>query len=714
MTTVGARRTANAVVAFDGGLILASVALTLGRRLTGQDRLDWFFLAVTALGAAIYLWVGRAIVIRQPTNTIGWLLLGIPTLALLAFTNGAYATHAIIVDPGGLPLARASAWVDRWILVPTLSSFIPLFLLYPDGHLPSRRWRWVGVLAFAAPVFTAAAFAVTPGLLTGAMSDIEPARITNPLGIDAASGVIDVLTQLGGFLILASAVAALVGVIVRYRRADGEVRQQIRWLAFVGVAFFVELGISVVGQAVFGENDAIGLALFILMFMTLVIGIPVACGVAILKYRLYDLDVVVRKSFVFAALAVFIAVVYALIVGGVGTLIGASENSPALSFVAAVVLAIAFQPARTWAHRLADRLVFGRRATPYEVLADFSSRVGEAYAAEDVLQRMAQVLASGTGADSATVWLRVGDGVRTAAIWPPEAVPAATPPPDAVSVLHQEETLGALSVTMPANNPMTPATAKLVADLASQAGLVLRNVRLIEELRASRQRLVAAQDEERRRIERNIHDGAQQQLVALSVKLRLAEQLVSRDAERATAMIATLQAEMAEALQNLRDLARGIYPPLLADQGLGPALVAQARKTTVPTTVRAEGVGRYPQDVEATVYFTVLESLQNVAKYAGASQAQIEVAARNGDLTFEVRDDGRGFDPGSTGYGTGLRGIADRLDAIGGSLSVRSAPGEGTTVAGRIPVARFDVREAVKSDGRNHFRDGAMRHLWAG
>jgi signal transduction histidine kinase len=232
---------------------------------------------------------------------------------------------------------------------------------------------------------------------------------------------------------------------------------------------------------------------------------------------------------------------------------------------------------------------------------------------------------------------------------------------------------------------MNPAKDRLVRDLASQAGLVLRNVRLIEELRASRQRLVAAQDQERRRIERDIHDGAQQQLVALAVKLRLTDTLVGKDDGGAHAMLAQLQDETIGALENLRDLARGIYPPLLADKGLPAALEGQATKSAVRVTVDADGVGRYSQEVEAAVYFCTLEALNNVAKYAQATAAHVRLRASDGALSFEVEDDGRGFDP-STASGSGLTNMRDRLDALGGALDVRSSPGAGTIVAGLVPL----------------------------
>jgi signal transduction histidine kinase len=248
------------------------------------------------------------------------------------------------------------------------------------------------------------------------------------------------------------------------------------------------------------------------------------------------------------------------------------------------------------------------------------------------------------------------------------------------------ELLGGLSVTMPANDPMEPSKERVVRDLASQAGLVLRNVRLVEELRASQRRLVAARDEERRRLERNIHDGAQQQLVALTVKARLVRGFADKDPAKAAELAAQLEAETQDALENLRDLARGIYPPLLADRGLAPALESQARKSAIPVLLGVEPIGRYPQEVEAAAYFCVLEALQNVVKYARASRATVRVARENGHLVFEVADDGVGFDPGAAWSGTGVQGMADRLAALDGALEVRSEPGAGTVVVGRIPV----------------------------
>jgi signal transduction histidine kinase len=476
-----------------------------------------------------------------------------------------------------------------------------------------------------------------------------------------------------------------------------------RWLVFVatvgGVLVIVWI-LAIPISLLFGRQDEapIFTVVFALTIFWILFGVPAAYLVAILRYRLWDLDIVVRKAVQYAMLAAAFTIVAAAVLAVAPLLLfglgGSVETMPVI--VLAVLLAVGFGLVRSRARRLADRIVYGKRATPYEVLTTFSGHVGETYSIDDVLPRMARVLASGTGATSTGVWLRVDGELRREAAWPSDEHGVSRPmrgdtlPPfetEAVfEVRDQGELLGALTVEMPASDPMEPTKEKLVRDLASQAGLVLRNAHLIEDLRASRQRLVAAQDEERRRIERNIHDGAQQQLVALAVQLRLAEQLAGKDPEKERRLLVSLQAAAGDALEDLRDLARGIYPPLLADKGLVAALESQARKAPLPVNVEPEGIGRYAQEVESTVYFCCLEALNNVAKYADADRVDLRLSHADGILRFEVRDDGRGFDADTAAHGTGLQGMADRLDAIGGTLDVRSQPGHGTTVTGQIPA----------------------------
>jgi signal transduction histidine kinase len=350
-----------------------------------------------------------------------------------------------------------------------------------------------------------------------------------------------------------------------------------------------------------------------------------------------------------------------------------------------IAIGLAVTPLRRLAGRIADRIVYGGRATPYEVLTEFSGRLADTYSTDDVVPRMAAIVGSGAGARRVTVWLRLGGSLRPVASWP-DPNTLTDEHASWFEVRHQGEALGAITVSMAANDPMTPAKERLVHDLAAQAGLVLRNVRLIEELRESRRRIVSAQDERARALERNIHDGAQQQLVALAVKIRLAGGLVERDPSKAREMLEQIAADAQDALQTLRDLARGIYPPLLADKGLAAALSAQAAKAAIPVAVAADGVGRYNQNVEAAVYFCALEAVQNAAKYARASRIDIWLGADGGILRFRIADDGVGFDPEHVARGVGLNGMTDRIEAIGGRLEIVSAPGRGTTISGTLPV----------------------------
>jgi len=646
---------------------------------------DWI---ATAMFIVTFATVGALVASRRPGNPIGWLL----SVSALCY---ALATASIFIaaQPWG---ERLATWMGNWIWGLGLAlpiSFV--LLLFPDGHLTSPRWRPVAWLAG----ITIGAFVVGSVFAPGLLADSEPPTI-NPIGFGGAIGhaVFGSMRTFGLVLLPLLVPFAIASLVFRYRRADGSEREQLRWLIFACVIVGVgSLANGFVGRFVSDPNTANDISNAIISIAAA--ALPIAIGIAILRNGLYDIDVVLNKTVVYGALAAFITLVYVAIVVGLGSLVGrGGEPNVPLSILATALVAIAFQPVRERVQRFANRLVYGKRATPYEVLSTFSGQMGDTYASDDLLPKMAQILAEGTGAKQADVWLNVDGELRVEAAWPPrELVPppisADRTPEDMVTVRHQGEMLGAFIVEKQPGETLTHNERALVEDLASQAGLVLRNVGLteqlrarLEELRASRERIVTAQDAERRRLERNIHDGAQQQLVALAVKLKLADATLDRDAAKASQMLADLQADTADALENLRDLARGIYPPLLADQGLVAALEAQARKAAVPTTVEGNGLGRFDQDVEAAVYFSCLEALQNTAKYADASRATIALSNGDGSLTFTVSDDGAGFDTSETSYGTGLQGIADRLAALGGTLDVRSEPGAGTTVAGHLPA----------------------------
>ncbi|TMK84694.1 MAG: GAF domain-containing sensor histidine kinase [Actinobacteria bacterium] len=622
-------------------------------------------------------------------------------LAFLSMAGG-YAVVGVVTHGGSLPAPEAAGALGQCAFVLTASSLAFLLFFFPTGTLPSPRWRPILAIGIVAVALTSVGVLLNPVPLAlpapgGAL------RVRNPLGIDSAAHLISTALVATVWVVALSVAAAFVALVVRYRAGGRELRQQIKWVAFVAALALLANVLAVAALAACRcDSSSVATAMFLATAVLVFFGMPAALAIAILKYRLYEIDVIINRAVVYGLLAAGLTAVYVGVVIGVGTMIG-RRGSGFLTISAAVAIALLFQPLRHRAQRLANRIVYGDRATPYQVLSEFAERMGGTYGVDDVLQRMAAILAQGTGAMRVDVWLRVGGELRQAAAWPDAIAMSrsmslgaddALPPFDrvtrAVAVRHDDELLGALALEKPRNEPLTPTEDKLLQDLASQAGLVLRNARLaaelqatIDALRASRRRLVEAQDEERRKIERNLHDGAQQQLVALTVQLGLLDRLAD-DPERVRQSVTRLQDALREALKDLRDLARGIYPPLLADQGLAAALEAQSRKAAVATTIEVDGIGRYRREIEAAVYFCALEAMQNVAKYAGAGSALVRLAEREGKLVFDIEDNGRGFEVTTTNHGTGIQGMSDRIEAIGGTITIRSAPGQGTIVHGEI------------------------------
>jgi signal transduction histidine kinase len=658
----------------------------------------------SAIAGVVYALLGTLIV-RRARNVIGWILLGVGLGFTFLSLTSAYAVMGIVTHPGALPAPKLVGAIGEWTFVVTAPALAFMLFFFPTGTLPSRRWRPVVVVAIVASALTLAGWILNP-VAVGIPAPGGAVRYPNPWGIESLADLIGGMLVGTVWVTVLTVAAAFAALVIRYRTGDGELRQQIKWVAFTAAVAATCNVVAIAGLVVCTcDSSPVASAALLFEAGIILFGIPGALAIAILRYRLYDIDVIINRALVYGLLATALTAVYVGVVVGVGALVG-SQGSSTLTIVAAVAIALLFQPLRHRAQGLANRMVYGERATPYQVLSDFAERMAGTYAVDDVLQRMASILAQGAGATRVDVWLRVGDELRPVAAWPADAaapaaialaggdaLPSFDDATRAVAVRHGDDLFGALTLEKPRNEPLTPTEDKLLQDLASQAGLVLRNVRLtaelqanVDELRASRRRLVEAQDEERRKIERNLHDGAQQQLVALTVQLGLLDRL-AEDPERVRQMATQLQGGLRDALDDLRDLARGIYPPLLADKGLAVALEAQGRKAAVPTTIEPDGIGRYPREVEAAVYFCALEAMQNVAKYADASSATVRLAERDGRLVFEIQDDGRGFDAGTTTYGTGVQGMADRLDAIGGTLDIRSSPGEGTLVRGEITVA---------------------------
>ena len=655
-----------------------------------------------------------ALIVRRVRNPIGWLWLAAGvSLGLMGVFNG-YAMLGITAHPGAVPAPRQVGALSEWLFFPVVAVLACALLLFPTGTLRSRRWRPVVVLNFLVTGLLMIVFILAPRPVGLPAPGGVSLTYQNPFGVPAVGSAlsgtpfnnINSLTLLS----LPFLAAGALSLVLRYRAGGGELRRQINWVALAGAAFALVQLVAIVGiVADHGKLPPITGAAYAASAFIGLLGFPAAITVGILKYRLYEIDVIINRAVVYGLVSAGLTAVYAGIVLGIGALAGpAGQPGPdhrggRHGRPAVPARAAAGPPGRQPA---------GVRGTGHALSGAVRLRRGHGGAAR--LRRSRGPDGDGAGAaPPGPPGRRPGSGsapqLRPMTIWPhgsapPAALPLAARPPDdghlpafdgvtrAVAVRHGNELLGALALQKPANEPLTAAEDKLLQHLASQAGLVFRNRRLTAELRAtiaeltaSRRRLVGAQDAERRKIERNLHDGAQQQLVALSIQLGLLEESAG-DPGSVRQLAPQLKSAVRAALDDLRDLARGIYPPLLAEQGLAAALLGQVRKVPLPVSVEAEGIGRYPQDTESTVYFCTLEALQNVAKYAAASQVTVGLSGAGGGLQFRVTDDGAGFDPGLTRKGTGLQGMADRLAALGGTLHVHSQPGYGTTVQGWLPV----------------------------
>ena len=649
-------------------LYLSSImpAAVPASRRPASDNFTFILLAIA------FSTLGAFLALRRETNRVAWMACAIGLGISLSGFGLYYTLVAEYSPPGQFPAAKLAFLAGDlgWSLaLGVMLAFLPL--LFPDGRLISARWK---------PVLWLGGFEIALTVVGSWMSDLDP----------GLKSVGDALQQFSGLSLLLAVIAALASLVVRYRGAGPQQRLQLKWF----IAAITLVGLLAVVQSLMAVLET-RLPLNDLLVSIVLLAIPASIAIAVFKYRLYEIDLVINRALVYGALALFITIVYVGIVVGIGALVRSrGQFNLALSILATALVAVAFQPVRQWVERWANQLVYGNRSTPYEALTELSHRVAGAYADEEVLARLARVVVEGTGATVATVWIYRGGDPIAAATWPDAEPPLRAGAADrVVQVRHEGESLGELAVSKRPGEPFTPVEETLVSDLAAQAGQVLRNVRLTAELqarlreiaaqavelRASRQRIVVAQDAERRRLDRNIHDGAQQHLVALAVKLRLAATLAKKDPEKARRSIHDLQGQAGAALNTLGELARDIYPPILHEQGLVAALRAHA-------SVTAGGIGRFDPEVEAAVYFCCLEAIQNATKHARASTISIRLDQDDGHLRFSVSDDGIGFDPKRVTGGSGMQSMQDRLASVGGRLDVDAHPGRGTKVSGSVPV----------------------------
>ena len=689
-----------AVLSAVAGLILGLLAASAPEAVNPTPR---GIVILFAMCFALAATVGVVIVRRAEGHPVGVLVLVAGTAYAVGLAAEGYAK--LRAADGQLDVGTALAsWLDltSWRLAAVLLAIA--LALFPERRPDSLFTRWLVILLTVDGVAVVAVTAFTPGPLGAGTYQDNP--LSGPWAATTAAAIGGPAETLA-WILTALAVAS---VVVRYLRAPAGARRQLRWPALVAALLLVGLLIALLGFA----N---GVLLQVVPFLLSVVGLPVAMAAAILSDHLYDIDVIVNRFVVYLLLAATITAVYvATVVLAQLLFLDTEPPTSVITIVALVAVSLIALPARDRLQRLADRMLFGRRSTPYHALASFAEVSAGAWSLRDTAPRLAGLLADATGASLAVVYIRADDQMLPVSREPgPPTGLEPIPVPDidttlagfelATRVERRGELLGAMAVTLPPGRPVRPAERRLISQLAAQAALVFETLRLTSELsrhvqaladqavelRRSRLRLVRAQDAERSRIGRDLHDGAQQHLVAIIAKAGLVRSQLSRDTAKADGTLAALQQDTKSALTEIRELVHGIFPPILADRGLVVAVEQRSARLPIEVTVDAEPADRgrrFEPSVESAAWFVISEALTNVTKHAHASRVAVRFRATD-RLAIDVVDDGIGMADAAAGMG--LTGMADRVAALDGRFDVAATPRGGMTVSFSIPLQAADA-----------------------
>ena len=645
------------------------VSATVLNALAGSHGEPWWQNAVGLTAVAASGGVGLLLAVRKPGHPIGWLLLANAILLATFGLAEGYSAYALQEHPGALPGAEwAVLWNESaWPLL--FAALIAIVFVFPDGRLPSPRWRRVALGATAA--FGA--------FLVLSLFDPEPfeapyERVDKPLpGLPDAVAVLWPLAFLG---IVASLLAGVQAVRVRFRRARGIERLQLKWLAYTASLIPVTLLVCLAGALMADgveETDV-----FNALFFFMLGAIPTSIGVAVLRYRLYDLDRVINRTLVYGVLTALLAAVYAATALLLGTGMGSGSAWPTAA--ATLLVAVVFRPLRAHVQDAVDRRFSRARYDARRRIAGFLEDLRAGRATPEAIEPVLREVLS--------------DPRLELRFFLPETklyVDSRGRPADAEAndgrfstpVARAGQPLGVVL-----HDPVDEDRPGLLAEVVETAGLALEIARLrvelrrqLEEVEASRARIVSAGYAERRRLERDLHDGAQSRLVSIGLALRHAQHELGASPEQAASSIEGAVTEIELAIEELQELARGVRPAQL-DDGLTPALRELAARAPLPVEVKACSE-RFATELEAAAYFIANEGLTNAVKHSGARQVTLSAERLNGWLVVSVSDDGSGG--ASPSCGSGLRGLSDRALAHGGTLAIESERDHGTTITAELP-----------------------------
>lgn len=647
------------------------------------------------LSALIYIFaepsavaIASLVIIRQPHNKVGWLILGHACCFLFGELIRQYSMYAVQTSPGWLPIPDFIIWIPYWIWMPGLACWIIFLPLYfPNGSLPSPRWRWGAVYCLGLVVFSTV-------MMMFRVGDDEMPGIPNPFGNEAISSFgISTYSYFQSYW-LSCGLIAVISLIVRYKNTHIEERKQILWVIYTIMMVIILIIFDMLADRPADASIINELQLFLSLQC-----IWIAIGISVLKYRLYDIDIIVNRTVVYIALTAIIILLYIVIVGYLGSLFQTNGNL-LISLVATGVVAVIFQPLREYLQHQINQLFYGDREEPYTVLTNLSKQLQGALLPEAVPRHIVETVALALRSPYTALVLEGDESNGPAAEYRQSDFQGIPPKLETFALSYQGDPIGQLWVVPnPDEGGFSSADQRLLLDMLRHAGLALSVSRLTVELQRAREHLVNAREEERRRLRRDLHDGLGPTLAAHTLKVGSARYLLKEDPDTADRILAGLEHDLSEALQEVRRLVYNLRPPALDDLGLPDALQRLVLSYDTPNfkthLTMVESLPTLSAAAEVAIYRIIQEALANTVRHSQASncwlelsfreQAEKQSAALRPQIILTIRDNGVGL-PQEYRAGVGLRSMRERAEELGGSLVLSSEFGAGTKIEVSLPI----------------------------
>jgi signal transduction histidine kinase len=670
-----------AVVSTLGAICALGIALRQAA-LSGDYRVIITHQTLTPFITVGFAVIGALVASHRPHNPIGWIFVAVGLLyALVALTAALYTFSS----PSS-PVNEWAYWFGSWLWIPAV--LLPLtfvLLIFPDGHLLSSRWRFAG---WSAAIGLAA-------IALGVMWYPEPLESwglkVNPFGIPGAAPVLDKLLAFGTAFVAIGFMGSLAALIVRFRRSSGMQREQMKWLVYA-LGIFVVISVLSAIPFFIWPDFPYKLDVNIVATDLGILSIAIAAAIAILRYHLYDINLIINRTLVYTALTVGVAALYGLVVGTLGVVFQAGSNL-IVSLLATGLAAVLVQPLRDGLQRLVNRMMYGERDDPYAVLSGLSRQLEGSLSPEATLPAVVETIAHTLKLPYVAIALKQEGEFKISASYGLAGEELYQLP-----LIYQGEIIGQLRLsTRSPNEPFTAAEQRLLRDIAHHIGVTAHNVlltrdlrQLAEDLQRSREELVKSREEERRRLRRDLHDDLGPQLASLKLNLDVARKQVPRDPGAAEALLLELRTQCQATIANIRQLAYDLRPPALDELGLIGAIHEYGRQIESKDGLQikfesSNDIPTLPAAVEVAAYRITLEALANIIKHSQGSCCQISISMIGKNLQLEICDDGMGL-PVEIQPGIGLNSMRERAAELGGTCVIEALPQSGTRVLARLPL----------------------------